>query len=76
MEMDRPHIENTTRYYHQRGSVLESRVREKEEDQKIHGEETWKKIAVKRVVSWTHVENGQRKTSSGFLLDTSGNKKA
>jgi hypothetical protein len=23
MEMDRPHIEKTTRYYHQTGSVLE-----------------------------------------------------
>jgi hypothetical protein len=36
MEMDRPHIEKIIRYYNQA-----CRVREKGEDQRIHGEETW-----------------------------------
>jgi hypothetical protein len=47
MEMDRPHIEKTTRYYHHTGSVLEpAGYQKKEEDQRIHGEDTWKRIGV------------------------------
>jgi hypothetical protein len=45
--MNRPHTEKTIRYYNQTGFVLEpARVREEEEDQRIGGEDTWKKLVI------------------------------
>jgi hypothetical protein len=42
--MHRPSIEKTTRYYIEKALSWNHRVQEEEEDQRKHGEETWKRI--------------------------------